>query len=204
MKTLFNTLLFVVFLYTGMIYSQQNQLQLEKSTNSPLMDGVINEKEWNGAKKITLERDSDWNIDVLVSYDDHYLYVAFAHLTGTDQTRLNAEVLIQTDMDTSLWDEQAYWFHSSYGNCYAIGEYYIWEHCSMNQTTWKANTYPFKNGNNNIEFKISFAALQMEAPKAGTKLKVAFKLSGADEIHTYWPINASIESPNSWGVLLFE
>ncbi len=204
MKILFNTLLFLVFLYTGIIYSQHNQLQLNKTSETHNIDGIINEKEWSDAKKIQLERTQEWKIDVLVSYDDLYIYVAFANLEGTDQTRLNAEILVQTKIDENGWDENTFWFHSSYGNCYSQGEYYNWEHCSNNPSGWNANTYPFKNGNDNIEFKISFAALQMEAPLSGAKLRVAFKMSGADEIHTYWPKNASIESPSSWGLLYFE
>jgi len=50
-----------------------------------------------------------------------------------------------------------------------------------------------------MEFKISFSKLQIETPPLGKKLRIAFKLSSADESHTYWPQEADIQYPDTWG-----
>ena len=43
MKTSFLTLLLYAFLGQGIIYSQQNQLQIKSSAVSPIIDGVLDE-----------------------------------------------------------------------------------------------------------------------------------------------------------------
>ena len=201
MKTSFLSLLLYVFLGQGFIIAQH--LQLKSIDIIPIIDGVLDENEWVDAQEIKLQRTSDWMINVYVKYDSQYLYVAFLNLSKPQLARLNAEILIQTQVKDNKWDENCFWFHSSYSNCYSQGVYYNWEHCSENSQGWKANIYPFKNGNNNMEFKISFSKLQMETPTMGMKLRVAFKLSSADENHTYWPHKASIKDPDSWGALIF-
>jgi len=203
MKSNFITLLLIVFLVNGIVYGQQNQLHVNLSQVAPLIDGVIGKEEWVDAKKFQLLRTAEWKIDVLVKYDNEFIYVAFRNLTYPQMTRINSEILVQTKVDKNEWDDNCYWFHSSYSNCSSQGEYYNWDFCSNNSSGWKANTFPFKNGNNNMEFKISFSKLQLESPVAGMKLKVAFKLSDADELHTYWPKEANIKYPKSWGELIF-
>ena len=203
MKTLFYTLLLFVFFHHGTVFSQQNEMQLTPSTFFPTIDGIIGEEEWLDAASLQLQRTSDWSITILVTYDEQYIYVAFTNLMSTETTRLNAEIVVQTQVAINEWNENTYWFHSSYSNCSSLGVYYNWEHCSKEPTGWKANTYPFIKGNHNMEFKISFSKLQIKTPTPGDKLRIAFKLSSADENHTYWPYKASIVYPDSWGTLIF-
>ena len=203
MKTSFLTLLLYAFLGQGIIYSQQNQLQIKSSTVTPIIDGVLDENEWADAQEIQLQRTTDWPIKAYVKYDSQYLYVAFRNVSNSQLTRLNSEILIQTQVHENLWNENTFWFHASYSNCYAQGEYYNWEHCANESLGWKANTFPFKDGNNNTEFKIRFSSLQIASLVPGMKLRVAFKLSSADEKHTYWPNGAAIKFPDTWGALVF-
>lgn len=204
MKTCFLSLLLFIFLGQGTIYSQQNQLQLKSSATAPLIDGIIDKDEWVDAQEIKLQRTADWQVNILVKYDSNNLYVAFQNLSNPQLTRLNSEILIQTIVNENNWDENCFWFHSSYSICYSQGNYYNWEHCSNDSPGWKANTFPFTEGNNNMEFKIRFSKLQIDQPNPGMKLRVAFKLSSADESHTYWPHEADIQYPDSWGKLVFK
>lgn len=179
----------------------QNSILLSKTTVVPLIDGVLGE-EWKDATEISLKGLTNQEAKVLIKYDDEYLYIAFQNLINNQHIRFNPEVLINTTLKDTIWNENSYWFHSSYSNCSAVGEYYNWEDCSKNPKEWKANTFPFKKGNNNIEFKISFSKLKT-LPIKGEQIKVAFKLSNPLEQQLYWPESAIISEPSTWGVLKF-
>jgi hypothetical protein len=201
MKANYRWFLFLVFLVNSTIYGQQNTLEVPSTATAPTIDGVLAEGEWKDALEIQIERTADWQIQVLAMLDEANLYIAFSNLRNPDGADLNVEVLLQNTTGTGAWDANTYWFHASYGNCWAQGNYYIWDNCSKDPMGWKASSFPFKNGNNNIEFKIKRSILQLDSIPAGTSLKAAFKLSSANELHTYWPKEATIEDPKTWGLL---
>ena len=203
MKANYRCILILVFLVNSTIYGQQDSLGVPSTSAQPTIDGVLAEGEWKDAKEIQIQRTDNWQIHILAMYDEEYLYIAFSNLRNSDRTDLNVEVLLQNRNGSREWDANTYWFHSSYSNCSAQGNYYIWENCSMEPIGWKASTFPFKNGNNNIEFKIKRSHLQIESFTTETSLKAAFKLSSANELHTYWPKEATIEDPKTWGLLRF-
>ena len=194
-------LIIIVFLCINSIsYAQKNTIHLTESSITPTIDGIIQESEWKDAKEILINVIANQNVTVLVKYDAKNLFVAFINLTNANKIRLNPELLIHTEVENLGWNENCYWFHSSYGNCAAIGQYYYWEDCTTNPIGWKANTFPFKNENNNMEFKISFSKLNI-TPTKGKQLKIAFKLSDPLEQHAYWPETATIANPLSWGLI---
>jgi len=192
----------IVLLCINAISYAQNIKPLTKSTITPTIDGVIQESEWKDAKEILISVTATQNVTVLVKYDAENLFVAFINLIDINKIRLNPEVLIHTEVANLGWNKNGYWFHSSYSNCSAIGQYYYWEDCTANPLGWEANTFPFKNANNTIEFKISFSKLSI-TPTTGKQLKIAFKLSNPLEQHTYWPEEANIANPLSWGIIIF-
>ena len=184
--------------------AQNNFVKLiESQTALVIIDGELAEQEWLDTQEILIKGITDREVTVLLKYDTDNLYIAFRNLTDSQKINLNAEVLINTNIVEPVWGEYCYWFHSSYGNCSAVGQYYYWENCTTEPTGWIANTFPFKNGNNNMEFKISFSELNM-TPKKGQQLKIAFKLSDPLEQQVYWPDDAFIADPLTWGVLEFQ
>jgi hypothetical protein len=96
---------------------------------------VIIEEEWADAQKIQLQRTPEYEVGVLVKYDSQYIYVAFTNLSEPEMARLNTDLLIQTIEAENEWDENSYWFHASYSNCFSRGEYYNWEFCAENTVT---------------------------------------------------------------------
>jgi uncharacterized protein YbdZ (MbtH family) len=204
MKVIYRCIFFLVFLVQVAIYGQQNLLRIPLTSAAPTVDGILDEGEWKDAAEIQLQRTDDWQIHVFAMYDEDYLYIAFSNLHNPAATDLNAEVLLQNGSGTGEWDANTYWFHSSYGNCSAQGNYYIWENCSKDPIGWRANTFPFKNGNDNIEFKIRRSHIQLASLETGTSLKASFKLSSANELHSYWPKEATIKDPKTWGLLHFK
>lgn len=204
MRTMLRSILILLFLVQGSVYGQQDILSIRPSNSAPTIDGIVDLNEWDEAVTVELVRAEDWKIKVLATYDPEYLYIAFCNVQSSDKVNLNAEVLVQTVAGMPDWDDNTYWFHASYGNCMAQGEYYNWEHCSNYPEGWKANTYPLNAGSPNFEFKIRFTTLQMRPPIPGTKLGIALKLSSPTEVKTYWPNDATIEDPGSWGTFIFE
>lgn len=199
-KTLYCFLIISCFYVKS--YAQKDIIQLTESKITPIIDGILTENEWKDAKEISINGITGRKVSVLLKYDAQNLFVAFKNLTDSNKIRLNPELLIHTEIANLSWNENCYWFHASYSNCSAIGEYYVWEDCTTHPTGWKANMFPFKNENNNIEFKISFSKLNI-LPAKGKQLKIAFKLSDPLEQHTYWPEMATIAKPLTWGFIKF-
>ena len=201
MKNLYISLFLFVFL--GAFNSRgQDTLTLKKSSTAPIIDGEVATEEWENAVEVKFIGVTDPQVKAKIKYDAENLYIVFLNLTDTNNISRNAEVLIHTSLEKAQWDENCYWFHASYSNCSAEGEYFNWEDCTMNPPDWKANTFPFKNGNNNIEFKISFEKLQI-TPSTNSKLRIAFKLSDPLEKQDYWPELATISNPETWGFVQF-
>ena len=193
----------VIFCFYIKNHAQDNPLKLNESHGIPvIIDGIMEEEEWLDAREIAIMAITDSSVTILLKYDIDNLYVGFRNLTDLHSINLNAEVMIHTNIEDPRWNDHCYWFHSSYGNCAAIGQYYYWDDCTTQPMGWVANTFPFKNDNNNIEFKISFSKLSM-IPKKGQQLKIAFKLSNPLEKHVYWPEQAFIGDPLTWGVIEF-
>ena len=184
-------------------HAQNNVVKLIESQTAPvIIDGKLAEQEWLDAQEVLIPGITDREVTVLLKYDTDNIYIAFKNLTDAQNINSNAEVLVHTNIEGDAWNENCYWFHSSYGNCSAIGQYYYWDDCTTNPTGWIANTFPFNSDNNNMEFKISFSKLNI-TPTKGKQLKMAFKLSNPLEQHTYWPQHAVIENPLSWGTIVF-
>ncbi|WP_242132122.1 DOMON domain-containing protein [Aestuariivivens marinum] len=198
--------LFVFFIISSFcitIQAQDNTLRLMESTTvSVIIDGELDDQEWMDAKELTLKEETPNEVAVLLKYDKENLYVAFKNLTDSNNINHNAEVLISTSIEDPNWGDQSYWFHSSYSNCSAVGLYYYWEDCTAQPVGWAANTFPFTDGHDNIEFKISFLKLGIN-PSAGMHIKMAFKISNPLEQHTYWPGQALIADPLTWGTVAF-
>ena len=203
MKNSFPLLTLLLLFYSSFqVQSQEYTVLIPKTSLTPVVDGVLG-AEWKDATEILLKGLTDQEAKVFVKYDAEHLYIAFQNLINDQQIRFNPEVLINTIIKDTIWNENSYWFHSSYSNCSSVGDYYNWEDCSTNPLWWKANTFPFKNGNDNIEFKISFSKLKI-TPIKGKQIKVAFKLSNPLEQQLFWPASATISEPATWGILKFQ
>ena len=195
-------LLLILFSVTFQGFSQ-NSIYIPKTTITPLIDGVLGE-EWKDAESVSIPISTNWSVTVSCKYDDAYLYVAFENLIATEGLKVTPEIVIATNLEAiKTWNNDTYWFHSSYSNCEGKGDYYNWENCATNHPDWQANIFPYQNGNNNIEFKISWDKLEM-VPSPDLNIGIAFKLSDAVENQHYWPELAAISNPATWGILKFQ
>ena len=196
----------VWFILSGFCVQTHAQDDALKLLESPVVEMIINgaldKNEWSDARELTLKNDTDHEVRVLIKYDREHLYVAFTNLTNSDGINHNAEILISTTIKITSWNANCYWFHSSYSNCAAVGLYYFWEDCTSEPVGWAANTFPFSNGNNNMEFRISFSKLNIN-PAKGRQIRMAFKVSNPLEEQAYWPGNAVISDPATWATVAF-
>jgi len=184
-------------------YAQNTALQLQKTINPLVIDGTLDAVEWKDAVILRDSKGEQEGVNALVTYDNEYLYIAFCDLIDANKRKRNAEVLIHTKIEGDTWDGNCFWFHSSYGNCSAVGEYYVWKDCFPNRKRWKASMFSSKNEEQHIEFRISFDKLGIK-PYKGMSIKIALKTSDPLEQHDYWPKDAVIENPASWGIIKFQ
>ena len=184
----FTLLILIVFAFFG--YAQKAQIEIIKTNQTISIDGILENNEWRNGKALKMPKLYNRESLVYVTYDTDYLYIAFKDLVDNKGNKTNPEVLISTNGKVS------------YSCCKARGLYYFWEQCDNNPPDWQANTYPFTEGYNNIEMRIAWSALEITQLE-NLKLKMAFKLSDALEVHTYWPEVANIAKPDTWGTIRF-
>jgi len=196
---------FLYLLLSGVIfnsYGQNTALQLQKTITPLVIDGILDPVEWKDAVMLSYSKSEQGAVNALVTYDNEYLYIAFRDLIDANKRKRNAEVLIHTKIEGDTWDANSFWFHASYGNCSAVGDYYVWKDCFSNRKRWKASRFSSKNDEQHIEFRISFEKLGIK-PYKGMSIKMALKTSDPLEQHEYWPKAAAIENPGSWGTIKF-
>ena len=195
-------IIFTLFILNSFISIAQVPVEIIRTENPPVIDGVIEQDIWNNATDLEINNTAKNDFKVLVTYDRSHLYVAFLNLTNSEGIRHHAEVLINTQSDVQTWNEQCYWFHSSHSNCSSEGGYYVWSNCQSTPYGWRANSFPLKQDQNAIEFKISWAKLKMN-PNNLESLRFAVKISDSGNHDFYWPAEATIENPESWGLVSF-
>lgn len=202
MKNNFPILLLLLLFYGPLkVHAQKSPITIPKTTIAPEIDGLLGE-EWKDALSVVISGSPAWDVTVYCKYDEDYIYFAFKNLISPNEVKVNPDVLINTNLNNSKWEKTTFWFHSSYSNCDGNGEYYTWENCSKNHPDWKANTFPYLNGNNNIEYKISWSKLHI-APNPDLNIGIAFKISDVQEKNLYWPESAIISNPATWGTFKF-
>ena len=200
-----NTKYILILLILGIYsfgFSQTVLHEISENDMTPEVDGILLEEEWGKADQFEIGNSYGRNVTVYVTYDGDHLYIAFKNLVNDQGIKINPEIMINANIDSDTWTQDTYWYHISYGCCSAKGIYYFWENCSRNPSDWHANTFPFKDGHNNIEVRIKWSSLNID-PRTGTSFRMAFKLSDPKERHTYWPEHALINLPNSWAFFKF-
>ena len=196
-------LLLISFLFFGMNgIAQQSITVLKATATPPVIDGNLNDKNWDEVFDLEFKNSKNSNFSASITYDSEYLYVACKNLTDVNGIRHHAEILINTGEPNTSWNANCHWYHSSHTSCSSKGAYYMWKNCSDQHPDWKANNFPFTNGNNHMEFKISLATLGIE-PQKGTEFQLAVKISDSGTLHHYWPNVAAIEDPSIWRVVSF-
>jgi hypothetical protein len=166
------------------------------SSNPIKVDGILDHNEWQNAIKNTIVINEGWKIPIYYQQDKNHLYFAFSNLKPNDSTELYPEVLIDSQYDRTLkWDENDWWFHTSYSNCEGKGKYNNYSTCKKGEKEgWVGNNFPISNGGV-VEIKISKKLINVTK---GATIGLAFNVTDTQKNWYFYPKNAVMETPKTW------
>ena len=165
-----------------------------------VLDGQLDEGEWDDAAAITLSVHDNWPIEVLFQHDDAHLYVAYTGLDA-DPVAVFPELFLDSNPDTQeIWDGNNWWFHLSTGPCWGQGNNLLWQTCGQ-PSNWNSTTFVQNSGV--IEMQIPYRTINLSA---GSNKNIGFlvslfSLTDADEEQRQlWPSTSDWEKPPTWGI----
>ncbi|HNP08451.1 MAG TPA: hypothetical protein PKN99_12540 [Cyclobacteriaceae bacterium] len=87
------------------------------------VDGLDSEVEWSNARSGEIKVSDEWTIGVKYMQDNNNFYFFFSNLKLNGQ-ELYPEVLIDIgDSKPPSWNDNLWWFHTSYRNCESNGKH---------------------------------------------------------------------------------
>jgi hypothetical protein len=168
--------------------------------SAPRVDGIIQPDEWNDCNTAFIGIEEGWLVKVLFKRDSANFYFCFMNLKHNNK-ELYPEILMDVKSDrSSEWEEDDWWFHASYQDCEAMGSYNIWD-CSPAKEGWSANNFPLDSASV-IEIQISFDKINFQ-PDTDKSIGIAFNVTDTRQAYYFWPVNAKMESPDTWQLMTF-
>ena len=198
MKTLL-TLAFFALYFIGYVQETTNLI-----LGGPInLDGTISSGEWADADSIEIICPVSQPIKVYYKHDGENFLAAFVlHNIEVDEYKI-PEVLFDTHNDKSVgWLPDDWWFHISAQDCEAQGEFDLFNNCAIVQPDWfGVPNFGFGSAPpiDTIELLIPWEKLNLQM---GDTIGFAFNFWISDELRLYWPNNATIESPATWGTVI--
>jgi len=176
---------------------------------APHIDGAFDSDEWNGASHVSIGVEPGWEVTVFLKHDADNLYLAFRGVEHGGK-RLFPEILLDPQaLRGTGWSPGQLWLHASTNLCEGNGEFNVYQRggvfqCAHTKPGWEANNPP-ENGD--VEVRVSFAKMGIAAPSGrgiGMALDVTDATGDARQVFRYWPENALIAQPSTWGAAFFE
>lgn len=174
------------------------------------IDGVLKPGEWRGAAEVAIPVGPGWTVKVLLKHDAQNLYFAFdgVELAGK---RMFPEIMLDPQRrGGEKWSAGQWWLHISNNLCEGNGEYNVYERggvfqCAHTKPGWEGNNPP--RAGEVIEIWVSFEKFGLVAASGktiGLALDVTDASGGPDQVYRYWPEDAQIAKPSSWGSATIE
>ncbi len=172
-----------------------------------VINGELGPGEWSDAKSINIEVEPGWKVTILFKHDSRNLYFAFEGLVRGQDRRFPELLIDPQGTRSKTWRRGEWWLHSSFNLCEGNGDFNVYERrgvfqCSQEKTGWSANHFPLTAAAV-MEMQISLAMLDL-TPKKGTNFGLAIDLTDTQEHWTFWPTNAHLAHPNTWGKAVLE
>src|SRR5579885_3555078 len=170
------------------------------------IEGPFNPAEWRDSATASVRVDPSWTVRILVKHDAANLYLAFERLERGGR-RLYPEVMIDPELKGgSRWSHEQFWFHISNNLCEGQGVFSVYEQngvfqCGHTKAGWAGTNPP--QGREPVRVRISFEKIGLDQPrgkKIGLALDVTDASGEANQLFRYWPRNADIRHPSSWGI----
>lgn len=171
---------------------------------TPEIDGAFDASEWAGATTVEFAaNERAVQVRAHLVHDGEYLFVAFEYIKNLDAELVLPEVLIDAGNEkTEDWADGDWWFHVSAQNCEAQGEFDNYGRCGLTRPHWlgRPNFAPGAASE-------ALPAVEIRIPLdlVGIAVEVPFGLSltvnaWPSDTRGYWPEEADITMPASWGV----
>ena len=203
------------FLLVGISFAVPSPIQREViriPSGSPIaVDGKVSANEWDDSKFVMLPVAKNWIVPVRFKHDTENLYFEFESVKRGSQ-RLFPEILIdQKNRKSETWEPGEGWLHVSNNLCEGNGKPNVYTkdgvfQCGHTKPGWAGNNPP-EADTEVVEVRVSFAKLGLTA-QAGTRFGIAFDMTDATgdkkQRWFFWPREARLESPKSWGDAVLE
>jgi hypothetical protein len=191
----FLVILSVFFGFSNYVISQQDII-IPKGT-IPLIDGIISTNEWDDAENKIINVNPFWDVQVFYKHSDSNLYFAFSNLKVNGFGERYPDILLDINNDKIIaWQNDDWWFHASYNDCEAQGNYNIWTTCIPDHPGWNANNFPL-NLPGIVEIEISYSKIGLQSDLNDT-IGISFIVSDTYNDYHFYPLNASIDNPSTW------
>lgn len=193
-----------------------SELIIPNTGISPVLDGIQSPGEWDDAVQIDIEVNPGWVIPVLLQVGDNALHAAFTNIAGpNDENRVNAatnstlfpELFFDTTADdTSAWNSDNHWFHTSFQDCYGNGTWRIVNRCDFFGNSWDGTNWPLAPGQTVIEIQIDFSVLGLAPGQAHVVNFFATVTSSllGDFVYKSWPDTAEAAITSTWQRAILE
>jgi hypothetical protein len=173
-------------------------------------DGVLKPGEWRGAAEVAIHVEPDWTVKVLLKHDAQNLHFAFDGVEHAGK-RMFPEIMLDPERKGGeKWSPGQWWLHVSNNLCEGNGEYNVYERggafqCAHAKPGWEGNNPPHTG--EVIEIRVSFEKMGVVGTSGktiGLALDVTDATGGPDQVYRYWPEDAQIAKPSSWGSATIE
>lgn len=154
-----------------------------------------------------IEAAPGWRVRVLFKHDAMNLYFAFTHLTRGKEMRFPELLLDPGEQRSNAWQPGEWWLHSSFNLCEGNGEYNVYNRkgafqCAKTKEGWSANHFPLTS-RNVMEIQLSLAKLGLKSAH-GTRLGLSIDLTDTQKSWRFWPADAQLAHPSTWGEAILQ
>lgn len=193
---------FIIFIITLAVCSSApaqekiKPLTRIEEKNTITIDGRLSEPEWKQAGTVQIKVREGWTVTVAYMQDGENLYFAFSNVKLEEKTELYPEVLLDTGNEkTSAWDNNDWWFHTSYSNCEGKGKFNDYTSCKKGEKEgWTGNNFPLEK-DRAVEIKVKKSLIQVSE---GDMVGMAFNVTDTQKNWYFFPAAATMEQPGSW------
>lgn len=185
----------ILLLFTS-LFANERQITINKG-KPVIVDGILEEGEWDDAGKISIEITDRYSITVYFKHDGENLLFAFDGFLP--EIFRVPEVMLDIKNDRSpLMDDNDWWFHASMTDCWSNGSFNDWNSCVRNAESWKANNVIDMKAENKFEMEIPFKLINLDLSESNT-IGIAFNATDTRSEWNFCPKHAQIALPSSWG-----
>ncbi|HUV29627.1 MAG TPA: CRTAC1 family protein [Acidobacteriota bacterium] len=171
-----------------------------------VMDGTLDPGEWSDAVLRQFTVDNWVDVTVMIKHDGTNLLAAYHYVFRQEENLCLPEMLIDVGNDkTEHWMSDDWWFHVSASDCEAHGTYDLYNDCSVVQPDWEGipnfPMVPDPPPLDTFEIRIPLTKIGVAV---GDAIGLAFRAEWVPTIYGYWPADAAVESPATWGTAILK